>query len=45
MKAGKKPAVDGKEARRSVELILAIYKSALAGGKEVELPYSLIKYD
>jgi len=38
LKAKKKPAVDGKEARRSVELILAIYKSALAGGREVELP-------
>lgn len=35
---GRKPDIDGKEARRSVELILAIYKSALAGGKEVKLP-------
>ena len=38
IKAGKKPAVDGKEARKAIEIILAIYKSALAGGKEVTLP-------
>lgn len=38
IKSGKKPDIDGKEGRRSVELILAIYKSALAGGKEVCLP-------
>ena len=38
IRSGTKPAVDGKEARRSVELILAIYKSALSGGKEVTLP-------
>ena len=34
----KRPAVDGNEARRSVEVILAIYQSALAGGKKVTLP-------
>jgi UDP-N-acetyl-2-amino-2-deoxyglucuronate dehydrogenase len=38
IRAGKNPAIDGKEARKSVELILAIYKSAASGGKEVELP-------
>ena len=38
IKAGRKPAVDGKEARKAIEIILAIYKSALAGGKEVTLP-------
>ncbi|MCC6492233.1 MAG: Gfo/Idh/MocA family oxidoreductase [Pirellulales bacterium] len=31
------PAVDGREGRRSVEIILAIYKSALSG-KRVQLP-------
>lgn len=36
--AGENPAIDGSEARRSVELILAIYQSALNGGKEVTLP-------
>jgi predicted dehydrogenase len=38
IRAGRKPGVDGKEARKSVELILAIYKSALSGGKQVDLP-------
>ena len=38
LKAGKKPLVDGPEARKSVEIILAIYRSALAGGKPVRLP-------
>jgi predicted dehydrogenase len=34
---GRKPAVDGYEGRRSVEIILAIYKAAEAG-KSVKLP-------
>lgn len=38
IRTGKKPSIDGKEARKSVELILAIYKSALNGGKPVDLP-------
>ena len=38
IKAGKKPAIDGREARKSVEIILAIYQSALDNGKEVTLP-------
>ena len=38
IKAGKKPAIDGREARKSVEIILAIYQSALGNGKEVTLP-------
>jgi len=36
--AGKKPLIDGKEARKSIEIILAIYRSALTGGKPVRLP-------
>jgi UDP-N-acetyl-2-amino-2-deoxyglucuronate dehydrogenase len=32
------PAVTGAEARKSVEIILAIYQSALAGGMPVNLP-------
>ena len=35
---GGQPAIDGYEARKSVEIILAIYESALAGGKPVKLP-------
>jgi predicted dehydrogenase len=35
--SGKKPAVDGREARKAVEIILAAYQSA-AGGREVKLP-------
>jgi predicted dehydrogenase len=35
---GRPPAVTGVEARRSVEVILAIYQSALAGGAPVRLP-------
>ena len=35
---GKKPTVDGYEARKSVEIILAVYASALAGGKPIKLP-------
>ena len=38
VKNGTKPFVDGAEARKSVEIILAIYQSALKGGKEVKLP-------
>ena len=33
----RRPAIDGHEGRRSVEIILAIYQSA-ATGKTVELP-------
>ncbi|MDR1317873.1 MAG: Gfo/Idh/MocA family oxidoreductase [Spirochaetales bacterium] len=35
--SGRKPAVDGLEARKAVEIILAIYRSAQTGG-EVKLP-------
>jgi predicted dehydrogenase len=35
--AGKNPAIDGREARKAVEIILAIYKSAETG-EEVKLP-------
>ena len=38
LKKGVKPMVDGAEGRKSVEIILAIYQSALAGGKPVHLP-------
>jgi len=38
LKTGQKPLVDGQEARKSVEIILAIYCSALKGGKPVKLP-------
>jgi predicted dehydrogenase len=37
VKSGSKPLVDGHEGRRSVEIILAIYRSAETG-KAVELP-------
>ena len=37
IKNGAKPAIDGEEGRRSVEIILAIYKAAQSG-KLVELP-------
>ena len=37
IRAGKKPSVDGYEARKAVELILAIYKSGETR-KEVRLP-------
>lgn len=37
LRAGKKPLVDGREARKAVEIILAIYKSFETGG-EVTLP-------
>ncbi|MDR1626286.1 MAG: Gfo/Idh/MocA family oxidoreductase [Spirochaetia bacterium] len=35
--SGKKPAVDGREARKAVEIILAVYESAETG-REVRLP-------
>lgn len=38
LKSGKPPMVDGPEGRKSVEIILAIYQSALKGGKPVQLP-------
>ncbi|CAB1078106.1 oxidoreductase [Alkalispirochaeta odontotermitis] len=38
IKTGKKPFIDGNEARKSIEIILAIYRSALKGGKPVQLP-------
>jgi predicted dehydrogenase len=38
LKTGKKPLVDGLEARKSIEIILAIYRSALKGAKPVYLP-------
>ena len=38
LKAGKKPLIDGSEARKSIEIILAIYRSALKGGKPMQLP-------
>jgi predicted dehydrogenase len=37
IKNGTKPAIDGAEGRRSVEIILAIYKAAQSG-KLIELP-------
>lgn len=39
IEAGRKPLVDGEEGRKSVEIILAIYKSAWTG-KRVSLPLS-----
>ena len=38
IKKGTKPMVDGAEGRKSIEIILAIYRSALKGGKPVQLP-------
>lgn len=35
---GTKPFVDGPEGRRAIEVILAIYASALEGGKRIDLP-------
>jgi predicted dehydrogenase len=37
LKKGAKPMVDGAEGRKAIEIILAIYRSALAGGKPVRL--------
>ena len=36
--SGTEPLVDGREGRKAVEIILAIYRSALTGGKPVQLP-------
>jgi UDP-N-acetyl-2-amino-2-deoxyglucuronate dehydrogenase len=38
LKKGVRPLVDGQEARKSIEIILAIYQSAFSGGKPVQLP-------
>ena len=38
LKKGDKPLVDGAEGRKAIEIILAIYRSALTGGKPVRLP-------
>ena len=38
IRAGRRPAVDGAEGRKAVELILALYQSAQSGGAPVELP-------
>jgi len=38
LKKGIVPLVGGMEARKSIEIILAIYRSALAGGRPVRLP-------
>ena len=38
IRAGRRPAVDGAEGRKAVELILAFYQSAQAGGAPVDLP-------
>ncbi len=35
---GREPAINGEESRKSVEIILAIYQSALDNGKVVNLP-------
>ncbi|MDJ0885853.1 MAG: Gfo/Idh/MocA family oxidoreductase [Desulfobacterales bacterium] len=35
---GTPPLVDGAEGRKSIEIVLAIYRSALTGGKPVRLP-------
>jgi len=38
IKKGTQPLVDGREGRKAIEIILAIYRSALTGGKPVQLP-------
>ena len=38
LKKGGKPLVDGAGGRKAIEIILAIYRSALKGGKPVRLP-------
>lgn len=38
IKNGTKPAIDGHEGRKSIEIIMGIYQSALSGGKPVTLP-------
>ena len=37
LREGRAPSVSGKEARRAVALIEAIYKSAAAGGEKIEV--------
>jgi UDP-N-acetyl-2-amino-2-deoxyglucuronate dehydrogenase len=38
LKKGTRPLIDGREARKSIEIILATYQSAMSGGKPVNLP-------
>ena len=38
LKKGTPPLIDGLQARKAVEIILAVYRSALSGGKPVRLP-------
>ena len=38
LKKGGKPLIDGGEGRKAIEIIQAIYRSALTGGKPVQLP-------
>jgi UDP-N-acetyl-2-amino-2-deoxyglucuronate dehydrogenase len=38
VRSGERPAVDGREARRALEVVEAIYRSAAAGGTPVQLP-------
>jgi predicted dehydrogenase len=38
IRAGRRPAVNGAEGRKAVELILALYQSAQKGGAPVDLP-------
>ncbi len=38
IRAGRRPSVDGAQGRIAVEVILALYQSAQAGGNPVELP-------
>ena len=40
LEAGSQPRLDGPGSRRVIELILAIYDSALSDGKRVTLPLS-----
>ena len=38
IREGREPAINGEQGRKSVEIILAIYQSALSGGQSVSLP-------
>ena len=38
IRENREPAINGEQGRKSVEIILAIYESALSGGKSVSLP-------
>lgn len=38
IRAGQRPAVDGAEGRKAVDLILTLYQSAQAGGAPVDVP-------